>query len=148
MLWLVLAAVRRLATNRPGRAGVLLGLGLLSRTAAVLYLVPLTLLLLRQGRWRDAARFAAGTVATTTFGLLPFLLADRQDTLYSLLSFRATLPVGGGSVWGLTLGTPLEVFGRQHDSAVVLVAALALTLGILAARHDLTVASRDVYALL
>ncbi len=148
MLWLVLAAVRMLVTKRPARAGALLGLALLSRTVAVLYLLPLALLLFFRGRRRDSAILAATAVAVTALGLLPFLLADRQNVLYSLLTFRSLLIVGGGGVWGLLVGTPLEPIAQRFDSTAVIVASLALTAITLLARRDLRVESRGVYALL
>jgi hypothetical protein len=148
MLWLVLASVRMLVTKRPARAGALLGLALLSRTVAVLYLLPLALLLFFRGRRRDSAILTATAIATTALGLLPFLLADRQDVIYSLLTFRGLLIVGGGGVWGLLVGTPLEPIAQRFDSTAVIAAALALTALTLLARRDLRVESRGVYALL
>ena len=148
MLWLVLASVRALVEGRDRRAGLLLGLALLDRSMAVVYLLPLALLLVTRGRWRGAAMMTGLAATVAALGLLPFWLADRRDLVYSLSSFRARLPVGGGSFWGLFIGTPLEVIGQRWDSAVVLGAALAVTLVTLALRRDLEVGSRDVYALL
>lgn len=148
MLWLVLAAVRMLVTKRPARAGALLGLALLSRSVAVLYLLPLALLLFFRGRRRDSAILTATAIATTALGLLPFLLADRRDVIYSLLTFRGLLIVGGGGVWGLFAGTPLEPIAQRFDSTAVIAASLALTALTLLARRDLRVESRGVYALL
>ena len=148
MLWLLLMSIRSLVEGRDRRAGLLLGLALLDRSMAVLYLLPLVLLLVRRGRWRSAAIMTSIAASVAALGLLPFWLADRRDLVYSLTSFRAELPVGGGSFWGLFIGTPLEAIGQRWDSAVVLGAALAVTLTTLALRRDLDVSSRDVYALL
>lgn len=148
MLWLLLASVRALTEGRDRRAGVLLGLALLTRSMAVLYLLPLALLLVFRGRMRSAAWMTGLAGAVAALGLLPFWLADRHDLIYSLLSFRAQLPVGGGSFWGVFYGTPLEAIGRRWDSVVVLSVALAITLVTLSLRRDLDVTSRDVYALL
>jgi hypothetical protein len=46
MLWLTLFAVRTLTAGHPGRAGFALGLAALDRSMAVLYLLPLVVLLL------------------------------------------------------------------------------------------------------
>lgn len=148
MLALLLAAVRLLARRRYVVAGALLGLALLTRSMAVLYLLPLALLLLRRHRWRESALFlgAAGLVAG--LGFLPFWLADRADVLYSLVTFRASLPVGGGSFWELFQGTPLYGIGMAHDSLVAVALALLVTLLTLRLRPDLDVSSREVYALL
>lgn len=148
MLWLLLASVRALTEGRDRRAGVLLGLTVLTRSMAILYLLPLVLLLLFRGRWRSAVWATGLAGAVAALGLLPFWLVDRQDLVYSLSSFRAQLPVGGGSFWGIFLGTPLEAVGQHWDSAVVLGCALAVTLVTLTRRRDLTVTSRDVYTLL
>lgn len=148
MLWLVLASVRALVEERSWRAGLLLGLALLDRSMSVLYLLPLALLLVARGRWRIAVAMTGIAGGVALLGLLPFWLADRRDLVYSLSSFRTALPVGGGSFWGMFLGTPLEAVGQRWDSAVVLGSALAVTLATLVLRRDLDVASRDVYALL
>jgi hypothetical protein len=148
MLWLTLAAVRALVNRHALLAGVLLGLALLTRSMAVLYLLPLVLVLLARRRWLDGARVAliAGSVAG--LGLLPFWLVDRSDTLYSLVTFRTNLIVGGGSIWGLLLGTPLQGIGLRYDSIVTVGAATILTLITLRMRPDLDVTSRDIYLLL
>jgi hypothetical protein len=80
--------------------------------------------------------------------LLPFLLADRSDVIYSLVTFRGQLPVGGGSFWGLTLDTPLESFGQRYDGFIVLLVSLLLTGIVLLRRRDLTLASPALYLLL
>src|SRR5262249_55521871 len=142
-----------LVEGRPLRAGALMGLALLTRSAALLYLLPLVLVLLVRGqgreRWRAALRFGSAAVLTTLAGLLPFLLADAQDVLYSLVTFRARLVVGGGTIWGAITGRPgVELFAQQHDSLVILGASAALTLVTLALRRDLDITSRELYVLL
>ncbi|HLZ22716.1 MAG TPA: hypothetical protein VKQ30_11395 [Ktedonobacterales bacterium] len=148
LLTLLLASARLLACGRVLAAGVLLGLALLTRSMAVLYLIPLTLLLARHHRWRDSATFLGAASLVATLGILPFWLADRADVLYSLVTFRASLPVGGGSFWELLRGTPAYNFGATHDSVVVIALALLVAAITLAFRPDVTVASREVYALL
>lgn len=147
MLWLILVGTRSLVERRAGRAGALLGLALLTRSEAVLYLAPLALLLLRHRRWRAAGWLVGVAGATLTLGLLPFWLADRPDMWYSLVSFRNTLPIGGGSIWRLALNTSWYHLATHYDSAAVLLAAIVVCALALTLRPDLDVDSRGVYAL-
>jgi hypothetical protein len=149
MLWLTLAGVRMLVEGRPTRSGALLALALLARTSALLYLLPLALLLALRGRWRHCLRFGGGAALILLLALTPFLLADGHDLIYSLVTFRATLVVGGGSIWGALAGNPaVQLFAQQRDSLVIVGAALALTALTLALRRDLDLGSRDLYAVL
>jgi hypothetical protein len=148
MLFLMLAGVRSLMLRRTNRAGLFLGLALLTRSSAILYLLPLTLLLLFSRKWWEAVRLAGVALATLALGLLPFALADRMDLVYSLLTFHGGLPVGGGSIWGLFLGTPLANLGFRYDSVFVLGSSLILSVALLVWRPSLRVGSADVYALL
>ncbi len=159
MLWLVLVGVRMLADDRPGRAGIVLGLALLTRSAAGLYLLALVLVLALRDRpdrptssvWmrlRAAALVAVGAATTVALGVLPFWLADPKDTVYSLVTFRGLLPVGGGTVWFALNGTPWIGVAQRDDSYAVIFAALIVTLALLLARRSLSVRSRDLYALL
>lgn len=148
MLWLTLCAVSSLARERPGLAGAQMGLALLARSSAVLYLLALAVLLVGRQRWRASATLLAVAGAVVTLGLLPYWIVDRQGLTYALLTFRGSLPVSGGSVWGLTIGTPLEAVANRFDSlaAVALTFLLcALTVG---RRRDLTAASPHVFAVL
>lgn len=148
MIWLVLWAVRALSEGRSWHGGLLLGLALLTRTTALLYLLPLALTLLLRGERGAAVRMSAVAAGTVALGLLPFWLADSRNLTYSLLTFRGVLPIGGGSLWLLASGTPLESFARHDDGLVVMAAAAILTLLTLLLRRDLSVRSRDVYAVL
>jgi hypothetical protein len=148
MLWLVLLAVRRLASDRPRAAGIWFGLALLTRSLAAVPLIPLGLLLLARGRWRAAAWLAGSAASIVTLGLLPFLLADPTDTTYSLLTHRASLPVGGGSIWQLLVGTPYQWIPQHWDILFVLGFAVMLSLIVIVARKDLELSSRDLYGLL
>jgi hypothetical protein len=148
MLWLSLWGIRQLTARRPARAGLLLGLALLTRSSALMLVLPLAALLARDRQWRALARFGAAIVGTVSVILLPFLLADRSNVIYSLVTFRGRLPVGGGSFWGLTLNTPLESFGQRYDGFIVLLVSLLLTGIVLLRRRDLTLASPALYLLL
>jgi hypothetical protein len=148
LLALLLASIRLLARRRILAAGALLGLALLTRSMAVLYILPLALLLLRHRRWHECALFLGAASGVATAGFLPFWLVDRANVLYSLVTFRASLPVGGGSIWELLQGTSLYAFGRAHDSLVVIALAVLICVATLALRPDVDVSSREVYALL
>jgi hypothetical protein len=148
MLWLLLLGVNALVEGRAGWAGALLGLALLTRSSALVYVFPLLGVTLWRRRWEQAARFVALYALVVAAGLAPFLLADRQNTLFSLVGFRGQLPVGGYSIWGMLLGTPWEAFAKQYDSLVVLAAVCLVTLFALLVRRDLDVTSRDFYVLL
>ena len=148
MLWLILFAVRALTEGHPGRAGLALGLAALDRSMAVLYLLPLVLLLLARWRWRAAGWLGGSALATVAVGLLPFYLADRSDLIFSLVTFRGPLPVGGGSIWYLAVGTRYESFAQRYDTAAVLGAAVLLCVIVVLARRDLEPGARDLYGLL
>jgi hypothetical protein len=148
MLWLLLASVRFLVERRYTGAGLLFGLALLTRSSVVVYGVPLVVILLRHRRWRAAALFGLATGATLGLGLLPFYLADRSDLIYSLFTFHAGLTVGGGSLWGIFLGTPLEGFAQKYDSQAVLGVSALMSALALALDRRLDLDSPQVYALL
>lgn len=148
MLWLALVGVRLLSEGKSVRAGVLLGLALLTRTSALVYIIPLAGVLLRRGRWRQSAQFAGVAGGVTLVGLAPFLLADRDDTLFSLVTFRSALPVGGFSFWGTIVGSRLEPFAQHYDSLVIVGAAVVVTALVALAQRGLDVDSVDIYALL
>jgi hypothetical protein len=125
-----------------------MGLMLLTRSSSLVVLVPLVVVLLCRRRWRMAVTLGGVAALVTAAGVLPFWLGDRIDTVYSLLSFRSQLPVGGGSLWGVTLDTPLDAFALIHDSQVVAGAAFLVALAAGLARRTLDVNSRELYALL
>ena len=147
-LWLVLVAVRILAGGRTTPAGIGFGLALLTRTLAALPLIPVALLLLARGRWRALAWLATSAAFVAALGLLPFVLGDPKDTIYSLVTHRGSLPVGGGSIWQLLVGTPYEWIPRHADVLFVLGLAVLLSLIVIVARKDLTPSSPDMYGLL
>ena len=148
MLWLLLLGVRALAEERPGRAGVALGLVILTRSSALTYLLALLIVLLARRRWREMAWCGGGALATTALGLLPFYLADRRDVVYSLVTFRGELLVAGGSIMQAFVGTPYESLAQHNDSLFVLGGAVVVSAALAVARRDLRPGGRDLYALL
>ena len=147
-LWLVLFAVRRLAEGRSKAAGVSIGLALLTRSLAALPLIPLGLVLLARGRWRVAAWLAGIAAFIVALGLAPFVLADPTNTIYSLLTHRGSLPVSGGSIWQLLVGTPYQWVPQHLDVLLVFGLAVLLSLVVILVRRDLEPSSRDFYGLL
>ena len=147
-LWLVLLGVRSLSSDRSAQAGISFGLAVLTRSLAALSLIPLGLLLLARGRWRALAWLGGSVALTVALGVLPFLLADPTDTIYSLVTHRGLLPVGGGSPWQLLVGTPYLWVPQHWDVLFVLGLAVLLSLIVIVARKDLEPSSRDIYGLL
>lgn len=147
-LWLILLAVRSTARDRSTVAGIGFGLAILTRTLAALPLIPLALVLLARGRFRALAWLGGSAVLVVALGLFPFLVVDRTDTIYSLVSHRAHLPVGGGSLWQMLVGTPYQWIPQQGDVLFVLGLAVLLSLVVIAARKDLEPSSRDLFGLL
>lgn len=148
VVWLALVATRMLAEARYLRGGALLGLALLARSDASLIVLALALTLLVWRRWRGAALTLLATGVTLLLGLAPFLLADGRDVVFSLFTFRAALPVGGGDVWGASQA-PVFIAVAQHlDAAITLVIAALLILIAHAIRSDLDLDSPDMYGLL
>jgi hypothetical protein len=121
---------------------------MLTRTLAALPLIPLALLLLARGRWRVTAWLAGSAALTAALGLVPFVLADPKDTIYSLLTHRGSLPVSGGSIWQLLVGTPYEWVPQHGDIFFVLGLAVLVSLLVIRARPELEASSRDIYGLL
>ncbi len=147
-LWLLLLALRRLADGRLTTAGICFGLALLTRSLAALPLIPLGLLLLGRRRWRAVALLAGSTALTVALGVLPFVLADPKDTIYSLVTHRGSLPLGGGSIWQLVVGTPYQRIPQHADVLFMLGLGVLASLFVLRTRPDLEPSSRDIYGLL
>jgi hypothetical protein len=147
-LWLLLFAVRTVADGRPGSAGIGFGLALLTRSLAALPLIPLGLLLLARGRWRATVWLAGIAAIILALGLAPFVLADPTNTIYSLLTHRSSLPVSGGSIWQLLVGTPYAWIPQHADVLFVFGLGVLLSLVVILARPDLEPSSRDFYGLL
>jgi len=147
-LWLVLLAVRLIGSGRSTGAGITFGLAILTRSLAALPMIPLGVLLLARGRWRAAILLGTSAAVVVTLGLFPFVLADPKDTIYSLLTHRGNLPVGGGSIWQLAVGTPYQWVPQRADVLFVLGLAVLMSLIVIVPRPDLEPSSRDFYGLL
>ena len=147
-IWLILYSIRCLAADQPAKAGFGLGVALLTRSIAGLQLIPLGLLLLARHRWRSAAWLSGTAALTVSLGFLPFVLADRSNALYSLLTNRADVFMVQSLLWQPAKGTPYEWIVQRNDLLFIVAAATILTIIVIRGRKDLTPASADLYGLL
>jgi hypothetical protein len=148
VVWLALAATRLLADARYLRGGALLGLALLTRSDASLIVLALALTLLVWRRWRGALLTLLAAGATLLLGLAPFLLADRRDVIFSLVTFRAALPVGGGDLWGVSGAPVFLAIAQRFDALFTLLIAALIVLVAHIVRSDLDLDIPDIYGLL
>jgi hypothetical protein len=125
-LWLVAVAAGLALTKRYALGGVVLGLALITRTTALLYVIPFVSLPLAGRRIMPSTTVLGLTAITAVVGLLPFYLANGPNVVHSLITYRGDLPIGGGSFWVITLGTPLAGLAQHGDVYLIVgVAALA-----------------------
>ncbi len=125
-LGLVLLAVRYAGKPRWVVAGLALGLAVLARTTAVLYILPFVMLPIATRRWKPAVSLVASAGAVVVGGLIPFLIADGANVVHSLVAYRGDLPIGGGSLWVAILGTAATGLVQHIDTYLVLAAAAGL----------------------
>ena len=147
-LWLILLGVRLLGRDAPLRAGVCLGLAVMTRSVAAVCLLPLVLALLVDRRWAAAVALVAAAAVTAGVVIAPFWLADRSDVVYSLLTYRGGLPTVGGSLWVAYTGASWAGFVQHADALLFAGAALLLSVAVLAARPHRGWTAPRVYGLL
>src|SRR5487761_2465120 len=116
--------------------------------ARALVYLPLALTLLVWRRWRGALLTLLAAGATLLLGLAPFLLADGHDVIFSLFTFRAALPVGGGDLWSLSSAALVLAVAQRFDALITLIFAALLILLAHVARSDLDLDTPDIYGLL
>jgi hypothetical protein len=129
-LWLLLMAAGAALKGRPAVAGVAIGLAILTRTTALLDVFPIGLLLLSMQGRRAATIFFAVAAATGAIGFAPFFIADASALVHSLVTYRAGLPIGGGSLWGVTREGPLAGVVQRGDGYLIVGTATALSAAI------------------
>jgi hypothetical protein len=124
--------------GRSALAGVAVGAAVLTRTIAAFSVIPVALvpLALRLPR-RSAATLAACGV-TVVAGIGPFLIADGPAVTHSLLTYRGSLPVGGGSFWFVARQTGWAGVAQHGDVVIAAVAGAALMA--ITLRRNITVA--------
>jgi len=147
-IWLVLLTVRKQARGRSRAAGAFAGLALLTRSLAAVPLLPLGILLAMRRRWRSLTELGGIAVAIVAVGFLPFVLADQSDVVFSLVTHRGNLPVGGGSAWQLVVGTPYEWIPMRADVLFILGTAALMSILVIRARSDLEPGAPDFYGLM
>ncbi len=125
-LCLVLLAVEFALQNRSASTGIAIGAAVLARTVALFTAVPLVLIPLAAHRVRPAVIVALAGALTIAIGLAPFVLADRAAAVHSLVGFRGTLPIVGGSFWVLARGSLLSGVAQHWDAGIAAVLAVAL----------------------
>lgn len=112
-------------------AGIGLGAAILARTTALFCLIPFALLPLATRRLQPAMLVVLASVVTVAAGLAPFVVADPPAAVHSLLAYRGSLPIGGGSFWVIARDTGFANIGRYGDVYLALAAATALAVVIL-----------------
>lgn len=135
-MWLLLMAIRRFRSASDSQIGALTGLAILSRTTAALASLPLIFAASGRGEITRAGKRVAGAVLTVAVGLAPFVAADASHVIHSLLTYRSSLPIAGGSFWVLLLNTPLAAGAQQLDIWLIVGLTVALTLVIGRRRPD------------
>jgi len=108
-------------------AGLGLGAAVLARTTAIFCMIPFALLPLATRRVQPAAVVVLVGVATVAVVLAPFVLADEPATVHSLLTYRGSLPIGGGSFWIVTRHTGFAEVGQYGDVYIAFAVATGLT---------------------
>ncbi|MGD1035381.1 MAG: hypothetical protein ABR977_13255 [Candidatus Dormibacteria bacterium] len=147
-LWLTLLGVRLLGRGATVRAGVCLGLAVMTRSVAAVCLLPLVLALVVDRRWARGAALTVTVAVTAAAVVAPFWLADRSDVVYSLLTYRGSLPTVGGSLWVAFPGAAWAGFVQHADALLFAAAALVLSAAVLAVRPRGGWAPPRVYGLL
>ncbi|HVC04954.1 MAG TPA: hypothetical protein VND88_09785 [Candidatus Acidoferrales bacterium] len=125
-LCLVLLAVEFALRNRSVTTGIVLGAAVLTRTVALFTAVPLVLIPLTARRLRPSVTIAVAGSLTVAAGLAPFVIADHAAVVHSLVGYRGTLPVVGGSIWVLARGSFWSGVAQHWDAGIAAVLALVL----------------------
>jgi hypothetical protein len=130
-LCLVLLGITCALRERNVLSGIALGAAILARTIAGFCAIPVVLVALGRRQPRAAARVAIAALLTIAVGLTPFVLADAQATVHALITYRAGLPISGGSFWIVARDASWAALVGSADvylGAAVAVALVAVTL--------------------
>ena len=125
-LCLVLLGAGWALRGRSAAAGVAAGAAVLTRTIAAFSMLPLALVPLARRSPRRSVATVATCAVTVVAGIAPFLIADGTAVAHSLVTYRGTLPVGGGSFWFAARQTGWIAVARYGDVAIAAVAGVAL----------------------
>jgi hypothetical protein len=138
----VLLAITCFVSGRNTVTGIALGAAMLTRTIAGFCAIPLLLIPLFTRRFRATMTIALATVITIGVVMTPFLLADEQAVVHSLLTYRSSLPIGGGSFWIVARQAPWAGVIKGGD--VYIGGAVALILVAFTLRRRPAVATTHV----
>jgi hypothetical protein len=130
-LCLVLLAVSCALSDRWVPCGIALGAAMLTRSTTAFCVIPFVLLPIATRRVNPTTLAMIAAAVTVVVGILPFVIADEPAVLHSLLTYRSSLAIGGGSFWTLTRGTSWAGLGQYGDLYVALGVAGVLVAGIL-----------------
>jgi hypothetical protein len=137
-LCLVLLGAGWALRGRSALAGVAVGAAVLTRTIAAFSVIPVALVPLALRLPRRSAATVAACAVTVVAGIGPFLIADGPAVTHSLLTYRGSLPVGGGSFWFVARQTWWAGVAQHGDVAIAAVAGAALMA--ITLRRNITVA--------
>ena len=126
-LCLVLFALSSLLSDRNVLSGIALGAAVLTRTIAGFCLIPLMFAPLATRRIRPAATIVLAAGATIGAGILPFFLADANAVTHALITYRGSLPIGGGSFLVVAREAAWAGLLKGGDVYVAVAVAIALT---------------------
>lgn len=130
-LCFTLLAIRCFLSMSNALTGIALGAAVLTRTIAAFCALPFLLVPPITGRLRTSATIAIAAAMTIAAVMAPFLLADAQAVTHSLLTYRGSLPIGGGSFWIIVRDATWAGVIRSGDvymGAAVAIALVAVTL--------------------
>jgi hypothetical protein len=136
---LLVLAITCSLRDRNALTGIALGAAVLTRTIAGFSVIPFVLLPLATRHIRPMATTMLTAALTIGAGITPFLVADAQAAVHSLLTYRSSLPIGGGSFWIIARQTSWAGLARSGD--VYLGAAVACALVAFTLRRKPTVAT-------
>jgi len=125
-LCLVLFAITCSLRGHDVLSGVAFGAAILARTIAGFCLIPLLVVDVAKRRNRAAATLVLATLVTVAVGVTPFVLANEPAVAHALITYRAGLPIGGGSFWIVARGTSWAGVVRSADVYVGAAVAIAL----------------------
>jgi hypothetical protein len=125
-LCLVLLAVHFAMGKRCTATGIALGAAVLARTVALFTVMPLVLIPLRSRRVRPAVATAVAAALTVVIVMAPFVIADHAAVVHSLVAYRGTLPIVGGSFWVLARGSLWVGIAQHWDAGIAAVLAIVL----------------------
>jgi len=137
-LCFTLLAIRCFLSSSNALSGIALGAAVLTRTIAGFCALPFLLVPAATGRLRTSATIAVAAAITIAVVMAPFLLADAQAVAHSLLTYRGSLPIDGGSFWIIVRDASWAGVIRTGD--VYIGAAVAIALVAVTLRRNPTVA--------